>query len=220
MNNFFNIFKAITIGFITGLFISLPLGPAGIESVKRTLSKGLKSGLIVSFGAIAADLAYLVLINFGLKNLITKGSKTEALFWIISGIILIFINIFSVKEKNKSLCISKRSKMVGDRFYGYGFMTGFLITFTNPLTPSLWFSLSGTVLLKWQKISSTCYYIFISSILLGMLTWFTLLNILALKGQKTISQNSTSKFSNLLKWIILLLGVIFVILGSLKLINL
>ena len=98
----------------------------------------------------------------------------------------------------------------------YGFITGFFITFTNPLTPSLWIGLSATVLKKWRKLNTTTYDIFIVSILLGMVTWFIGLNLLAYKGKKSLSKQSSTKFSILLKWIVLILGASFVIYGCIQ----
>lgn len=219
MDYFYHILKALIIGFTTGLMISIPLGPAAIESVKRTLSKGLKAGLIVSFGAIAADVAYILIINLGLWNLLNKNKKHEALFWIVSGAFLIVINLFNVREKKQNLNLSCTDK-IQDKFSCYGFLSGFIITFTNPLTPALWFTISSTTLKKWQRISSTCYYTFILSILLGMFVWFTMLNILALKGLKSISPKSTSKFTKLLNWVILGIGLVFIGKGFFKLFNL
>ena len=99
MNYFLYIFKAIIIGFTTGIIISVPLGPAGIESIKRTISKDFKSGFIVSLGAICADATYLLLINFGLKNLFDRNKLVDSIIWIILGIILIFINYLALKKE-------------------------------------------------------------------------------------------------------------------------
>lgn len=211
-----NILKAIIFGFATGLVISVPLGPAGIESVKRTISLGYRMGFVVSLGAISADLAYLLLINAGLSNLLAANKRTEALFWIVAGIILTIIGYFSYKNKkdhrNSGLNFFKNSSLGS-----MPFLTGFLITFTNPMTPSLWLTLSGTVIRAWYYVDLFSYYTFIFSILVGMITWFALLNYFALKG-KQILKPSSNKVSFLFEYINLIIGIGFIIFGLFKLV--
>ena len=218
MHNFFNILKAIFLGLTTGFVVALPLGPAGIESVKRTMSNSLKEGFIVSLGAVAADMAYLLIINCGLSNILSKNNTTEAFFWIISGLILCFISYKSL-NRNKSIPVDSQNKydQLFSKLSSAPFLAGFAITFTNPMTPSLWITLSGTVIKAWQ-FNTLYYYTFISSILLGMIGWFLLLNYLAFKGMKTLTPSTSNKTSQFLMLIISVVGVIFVIFGLVKLI--
>lgn len=211
-----NILKAIIFGFATGLVISVPLGPAGIESVKRTISRGYRVGFVVSLGAIGADMAYLLLINAGLSNLLAANKRTEALFWIVAGIILTIIGYVSYKSKkghkNSALNFFKNGSLGS-----MPFLTGFLITFTNPMTPSLWLTLSGTVIRAWYYVDLFSYYTFIFSILAGMITWFALLNYFALKG-KQILKPSSDKVSFLFEYINLIIGIGFIIFGLFRLV--
>jgi len=218
MHNFFNILKAIFLGLATGFVVALPLGPAGIESVKRTMSNSLKEGFIVSLGAVAADMTYLLIINCGFSNILSQNKTTEAFFWIISGLILCYIGYKSL-DSNKNISLNSQNKydQLFSKLSSAPFLAGFAITFTNPLTPSMWITLSGTVIKAWQ-FNTLYYYIFILSILVGMISWFLLLNYLAFKGMKILTPSASSKTSKLLMLIISAVGVIFVIFGFIKLI--
>jgi threonine/homoserine/homoserine lactone efflux protein len=77
----------------------------------------------------------------------------------------------------------------GSKISSMPFLAGFIITFSNPMTPSLWLTLSGTVIRAWYYVSFTAYYIFIFSIIIGMIAWFSLLNYLALKGTKVLAKS-------------------------------
>lgn len=210
------ILKAIIFGFATGFVMSIPLGPSGIESVKRTISEGYKVGFIVSLGAVSADFAYLLLINAGLSNLLAANKKTEALFWIVAGIILAIIGYISHKNR-KGHKISGFNIFINSKFGSMPFLTGFLITFTNPMTPSLWLTLSGTAIRAWYYVNIFSYYTFIFSILAGMVAWFALLNYFALKG-KQILKPSKNKASSLFEYINLAIGIGFIIFGFIKLV--
>lgn len=218
MHNFFNILKAIFLGLATGFVVALPLGPAGIESVKRTMSNNLKEGVIVSLGAVTADMTYLLIINCGLSSILSKNKTTESFFWIISGLILCFIGYKSLNN-NKSVPTDTQNKydLLFSKLSSAPFLAGFAITFTNPMTPSLWITLSGTVIKAWQ-FNTLYYYTFILSILVGMISWFLLLNYLAFKGMKILTPSTSNKTSMVLMLIISAIGVVFVIFGLIKLI--
>lgn len=214
MHNIFIVIKAIFSGFVTGFFVSIPLGPAGFESVKRTISNGYKEGLCVSLGALTADLAYLLLINCGLSQILSRNKETEALFWIISGIILSIIGYLSLKNKTNT---SKMAIVKNLPSASLPFLTGFLITFTNPMTPTLWLTLSGTVIRFWYYINKISYYMFLFSLWGGMVAWFALLNFLALKGFKVLTPAANKGTAIALKISILALGLGFVLFGIIKL---
>lgn len=212
MFSLWNILRAIIIGFPTGFIASIPLGPSSLESVNRSISNGFSAGFKVSLGAVCADLIYLIIINLGLFNIFNKHTHLEGLFWIISGIILILFNRMSHKGINPN---SKFQRIL----YSYtsnGFLAGFLITFLNPTTPSLWIALSGTVLSIW-RLNGRIFFIFsVSSMIIGSIAWFCLLNILASKGFRTLKSNHTNVTSNLLNYFLLTLGLLFIIWGSYK----
>ena len=212
MNEIITILKALFFGLATGFVVSIPLGPAAIESIKRTLSNGYKQGLLVSLGAVSADFVYLLIINAGLSSILSSNKRTESLFWIISGIILSIIGYISIKSHRESS--SHEFKVLKSKnLTSMSFLTGFAITFSNPMTASLWLTLSGTVIRAWYYVNIASYYIFIFSIIIGMVSWFVLLNYLALKGTKVLKPSHFHATSKLLNYSILFIGIGFVIFG-------
>lgn len=216
MNYIILMIKAIISGFALGFIYSIPLGPSGIESVKRTISKGFKEGFKVSVGAIAADMAYLMLISMGFAGLFSTYKWAEALFWMISGLILFYMGYHSIRNADTNASITPKFLSNG-RYSSMPFLAGFLITFSNPMTPSLWIVFSSTIIRKWHSVGTAYYYGFILSVLAGMTTWFVLLNYAAIKGIKVLKPSKSAKTAIFLMWIILLLGVGFNIFGLIKL---
>lgn len=202
MLNIPDLFKAIVSGFTTGITICIPLGPSGIESIKRTAAFNFLEGFKVSLGAIAADISCMILINFGLAAIFLKSRRTEGVFWIISGILLMLFSAFSNEKRETQKEFSFKA-----------FPTGFLITFLNPMTPALWIALTGTILNVWRSIGLTYYCIFIISLILGMISWFALLNYLALKGIRMLNNKTSGKASLILKYTLLALSFGFIIYG-------
>lgn len=207
-----NILQAILIGFFTGFMASIPLGPSGLESVSRSMSKGFKEGFKVSLGAVSADITYIIIINLGLFTILTRNPKFHSLFWIVSGFVLILANRISSKSKNTD---SKIEKSIY-RHASNSFLTGFLITFLNPTTPSLWIALSGTIFNVWRHHGRIYFFFSISSMIIGSITWFCFLNILVSKGSKRLKPGFTNNTSKILDYFLLILGIIFIIWGIYK----
>lgn len=219
MGGFYIILKALFSGILMGIILSIPIGPAALESVKRTISMGIKEGLLVVLGAVSGDALDLILINFGIFELLNRSKNTEAIFWVISGIILALIGYFSIKrEKSGKHLELERAVIENSRMKSMSYLSGFLMVLSNPLSHSMWITLSGTVIRIWNDIGGVAYYLFIFSILLGMFMWMAMLNLFALTGNKKISVVSTNRISNALMWIIFAVGIIFVVFGLFKLI--
>lgn len=215
MYNLITLIKSVLFGFITGISISIPLGPSAIESINRTLSIGFKDGFLVSLGAIIADLTYLILMNCGLSNLFKLNKKCEGLFWIISGVILLILSFkYMFYSKNTSNATGDKSKKHSRKF---PFLSGYILTLCNPMTPALWLGMSGTILMSWKNLGYVYYYTFIISIFIAMIGWFTTLNLFALKGKKIAKSNTSNKLSRIIDFILLFIGIIFIVLGFIKL---
>jgi threonine/homoserine/homoserine lactone efflux protein len=213
MFSVFNILKAILMGFVTGFVASIPLGPSGLESVSRSITKGFREGFKVSLGAVSADITYIIIINLGLFTILTSNPRFHSLFWIVSGIVLILSNKVLFKSNKPDFKLEKSLY----RHASNGFLTGFLITFLNPTTPSLWIALSGTIFNVWRHHGRIFFIFSISSMIIGSITWFCFLNVLVSKGFKKFKPNFADNTTKILDYFLFALGIIFVIWGFYKL---
>lgn len=199
------IIRAGFIGFLTGLFSAIPLGPAGLEAVNRSISKGFWHGFKVSVGATFADYTYLIIINLGVFNILKDNKIYEGTFWIVSGTLLF---LFAIRSRNKE----NSSKLLDNPKLG-GFITGFLITFINPSTFFFWIALSSTVMNIWKSNGNLFFYTSFISMPVGSITWFTILNILASRGLKLFKKNIDKTASKFLTYILCIVGIFFVFYG-------
>ncbi|MBM7836403.1 LysE family translocator [Clostridium sardiniense] len=200
-----HIMRAGFIGFFTGLCASIPLGPAGLESINRSVSKGFWHGFKVSLGAVFADYTYLIIINLGLFNILEDNKTYKGVFWIVSGIVLF---LFAKHSKNST----GSSKILNNPKLGE-FISGFIITFINPVTFSFWLAFSGTVASIWRSDGRLFFYTSFLFMLIGSLTWFTILNILASKGLKLLKKDIDKTASMLLTYVLYVIGVCFMAYG-------
>lgn len=211
------VFRAVYTGLITGYLLALPTGPAGIESIRWTLQHGFFKGMTVAMGALTADLVDIILINFGLLELIRLHYMLEISFWMLFGMIVLLIGL---KELRKKQCIEEKDIPEihpKKNIKRQAFLTGFLITFSYPGTHFFWMTLSSTLFQVWRPYGKSVYYTFTFSLLIGMLFALITLNGVASKGKHLTPPKISGKIAKWIPYGIILLGVGFLVSGVVRL---
>ncbi|KRQ87598.1 LysE type translocator [Caloramator mitchellensis] len=212
MKQVLDLFKAIFTGLISGIVFAIPLGPAGIESVKRTLNSGFKDGILVAIGAVGADALDLIMINFGLFSFFDESKKLEGLFFIFCGILILFFSLEDIIKRKRN----KKEKYA--KFESNPLLKGFILAITNPLTHSVWLTVSGTIIHQWRDNGFFQYILFISFLIIGMLVWFVMLNYSVIKGKQKFNDLKDSKgLERTIDMVLAFTGLLFIIYGIIML---
>lgn len=118
-------------GLAIGALISAPMGPIGMLIVQRTLSKGRWPALFTGVGAALSDLIYCLLTGLGLSFVTDFIERQQVWLQLAGGIVLA---IFAVYLFRKNPTRALKSVAGGPPTnYWTDFVTGFLLTFSNPL---------------------------------------------------------------------------------------
>jgi threonine/homoserine/homoserine lactone efflux protein len=118
-------------GVVTGLAVSIPLGPLGILCIQRTVNKNWKSGIFSGIGIATADTVYAFVAGFGLSIIIDFIRTYELYFKLVGFFTLILLGIYIFRSNpTKQIQDFKRrgSSHLQD------FLTTFLVTLSNPLS--------------------------------------------------------------------------------------
>jgi threonine/homoserine/homoserine lactone efflux protein len=210
------IIKAIYTGLFTGMVIAIPMGPAGFESVRWTVTKGFKQGVLVAAGSIIADAIDVMLINFGLLELLETNKLLEIFFWELSGIIILYIGYRALKKRK--VTSEEENDKAQDTKEHHALFTGFIVNFSNPMTHFFWLTLSSTVIRVWRSYGKLVYFIFAVFMLCGMFASLWGINYLASKGKRISTPKASGKAESLLVYVILAFGLAFCGNGLYKLI--
>ena len=213
MDSLYLLIRALYIGLFTGMVIAIPMGPAGLESMRWTVTKGLKKGLLVAAGSLIADAADVMFINFGLLNLIETDKLVEVFFWMLSGSVIFFIGYKSAIVSRKSDPFHMESHHESKKIASRPLLTGFVINFTNPMTHFFWLTLSSTVIRVWRNTGGLTYFVFAVSMLSGMFLSLFGINYLASKGRNIKAPKLSGKLNLWLSYGISIIGVGFVVYG-------
>lgn len=170
-------------GFLLGLATVIFWGPVFFTILNGTLQYGQRAGFMITFGIIISDLACALLCLLAAPFVTHATSQ----FWItlIGSIILVGMGIkyLLIPIKYNTSEIKLNSK----HYLGF-FSKGFIINFSSPFTFGYWLGAASYGEGRYQE--STHLVIFISSILLGILSIDIIKVILAKKLKRLIQQKA------------------------------
>jgi threonine/homoserine/homoserine lactone efflux protein len=205
---------SISFGAVIGFASAVPVGPVGLICIQRTILKNRFAGLISGWGAALADGVFAVIGAFGIKIIIDFITKEHMFFRIAGALILIGLGIASYISKPKPHETKEDTAITKIEY----FLSGFILTITNPLT-AIFFLLSfanfGT------KVQVDSYGIMIAlviGVIVGSCLWWFLLTYIAdIFGHK-IHGKALNTMSRWFGIIIFMFGVIILLNALAKLI--
>ena len=115
-------------GIIIGFLVSCPIGPIGILSIQRTISKGQLSGFISGMGAAFSDLVYAMGTCLFMGLLVNFIHAHERQLQIFGSIIVILLGYY-IFRKNPVNSLQRDQEVKQTLFQD--FITAFLVTFSN-----------------------------------------------------------------------------------------
>ncbi len=124
-------FNLLWKGVLTGLAVSIPLGPLGMLCIQRTVNKNWKSGIMSGIGVATADSTYALVAGFGLSIIIDFIRVNEIYFKFVGSIVLVLLGIY-IFRSNPTKQILKYKRRGPSHLHD--FLTTFLVTLSNPLS--------------------------------------------------------------------------------------
>jgi threonine/homoserine/homoserine lactone efflux protein len=166
---------------------------------------------------LIADAIDVMLINFGLLELLETNKLLEIFFWEISGVIIFYIGYKSIKNAEKEHSNREAHLPKKDESKSRPVFTGFIVNFSNPMTHFFWLTLSTTVIRVWRNYGRSVYFIFSVFMLCGMFASLWAINYLASHGRKIAAPKVSGKAEKILSYIVMAFGTGFFINGIYKL---
>jgi threonine/homoserine/homoserine lactone efflux protein len=142
-------FLFLLISYIFGFISAIPVGAVQLEVARRALQGHLRSALMVSAGAVVVDILYGMVAFFGLLPVL-KNRETMAWFWLMGGVLLIFLSVSVVKQSLNYHDFSAASYRLKNR--SISFVTGVSLSLTNPMM-ILWWLLGERIVVELGLVS-------------------------------------------------------------------
>ena len=160
-------------GLLIGIVASAQMGPVGILCIQRTLNKGRWFGFVTGIGAAFSDIIYAMITGLGMSFVVDFiEDKTNMFYLQLIGSVMMFIFGIYTYRSNPTKSIRPTSPKKGTLVHNM--VTGFFVTFSNPLIIFLFVALFArfTFVVPDFLVQQSIGYL---SIALGaLLWWFTL----------------------------------------------
>jgi arginine exporter protein ArgO len=171
-------------GVILGLVIAAPVGPVGLLCIRRTLQKGVVSGMSTGFGSAVCDAFFGSIAVLGVSAILGFIHQYEASIRIIGGLIVLATAWHTwfdhPKPPHQPPFVTKVLDLTEERpkenwVMGavHAALSGFVITLTNPLTLFGTLAVVATFGAVTRKLEAS---VLIGGILAGSALWWFLLS--------------------------------------------
>ncbi len=117
-------------GLLVGILVSAPMGPIGMLCIQRTLNKGRWPAFCTGLGAALSDLIYSMLTGLSLSFVTDFINAHHSVLQIIGSFIIIAYSFYLYRVKPQQALSAPN---IPANTYWRDFVTGFLLTFSNPL---------------------------------------------------------------------------------------
>lgn len=162
-----------------GIGAAVPIGAINIL-IMNTALKSYKSAVSIGFGAMSADMVYLLLVLLGIAVFFNNPFVLNVLGVLGSGF-LFYMAYLIFKSRNEMPEVSTKAVNKKDILNSY--FQGFLLTVINPYTVAFWISIAGYTA---NKELDTLFA------LLGMLSaiflWITIMPYVVHRSKHKISR--------------------------------
>lgn len=127
---------------MTGLILSIMIGPVFFVLLETSIRKGVKAALYLDLGVLISDLIYILIAYFFYAKVSELAyGENEAFLKIIGGVLFIAFGVITFIRKPKEMSVEDLGKQqLSGSNYAILFIKGFLLNMVNPMVIFYWFS--------------------------------------------------------------------------------
>lgn len=116
-------------GTILGFSIAAPVGPIGVLVIRESMTTGRRAGLLTGLGAATADGLYGLVGGLGITAVSALLVSHASALRIVGGLFMLWLGVRTFRSAPSGSAAAGDSR-AGGRIY----LTGLLLTVTNPMT--------------------------------------------------------------------------------------
>ena len=199
-----NTLELVIKGLIVGILASAPMGPVGVLTIQRTLNKGRWYGMVTGLGAAVSDIIYAAISLLGMSFVMEIIENPRNMFWfkVIGGILLMFFGIYTYLS-NPTNNLRPANPNKGSLWHNG--ITGFLVTFSNPLIILLFIALMA----RFEFVVPEHYWeqgLGYIAIFAGALIWWFGLTYIINKVRNKFQVSTICKINRLIGSVVIIAG--------------
>ncbi|MBO0994564.1 LysE family transporter [Bacillus sp. SD088] len=159
---------SVFLGYVfLGLSLAAPIGPVNAAQLDKGIKSGFFHAWLVGLGAMTADGIYMLAVFLGVVHFL-EIPFMQTFLWSFGFFVLVYTGIESLLSAGKMASSARKS----DESRSKSFLSGFLMSISNPLTILFWLGIYGSVLAKTAAENNKIDVIIYSfAIIVGLLVW-------------------------------------------------
>lgn len=127
---------------LLGLSAAVPIGPVNLEIMRRGLHGGFRPAVTVGLGAATVDGLYSMLFTLGFATLRAPWQQAVGL---AGALLLVGLGLFTIRGATRNTSPQDNAGEPETPSNVGGYITGFGMTATNPMTLVFWASVGATL---------------------------------------------------------------------------
>lgn len=202
-----NLLAAFT-GFISGVLLSVPVGPINVTIINEGARRGFFWAVLIALGAISADLIYCTLAFTGFASFFQKG-VVKAAMELTSFVFLLYLGIRFLKSKTIK-ATNKIEERIEEKLHPHSaFMIGFVRVIGNPGILLFWIILAANFISReWVLPDGPAKFSCVSGVAMGASLWFLSLSYAVSRGHKKFTDKTLLRLEHLSGIGLIILAVI------------
>jgi threonine/homoserine/homoserine lactone efflux protein len=209
------ILLAFLTGFISGLLLSIPVGPINLTILNEGARRGFKWAVLIGLGATLMEVIYCFIAFTGFATFFTKG-YVKAGMELFSFVFLLFLGVkfISTKTVHSGVHLGARADRfearMGERFQPHSaFMTGLVRVMGNVGVLVFWIILAANFISReWVTPDWPGKLTCVAGVALGTGGWFVGLSWVVSLGHGKFSEQKLLRIEHFSGAVLLLLALI------------
>jgi threonine/homoserine/homoserine lactone efflux protein len=198
------IFLAALTGFISGLLLSIPVGPVNLTIINEGARRGFRWAFLIGMGAVAMEVVYCTVAFTGFASFFDRG-VIKAAMELFSFVFMLFLGVKFLLAKTVTAvthltpATDKIEERIEEKLHPHSaFATGFVRVMGNPGVLLFWIILAANFISReWVEATGRGKGACISGVALGTGLWFTGLSYAVSFGHKKFSDKSLLRMEHI-----------------------
>lgn len=208
------IFLSGLTGFISGLLLSIPVGPVNLTIMNEGARRGLVWALLISLGASVMEVIYCTIAFTGFAQFF-DNRVIKAGMEVFSFVFMLFLGMKFLLAKTVSAVThlsestDKLEASIGQKLHPHSaFMTGFVRVMGNPGVLLFWIILAASFIShEWVEPSRRGKFACVTGVALGTGLWFAGLSYGVSRGHGRMSEKTLLRMEHISGLMLVLFGL-------------
>ena len=202
-------------GFISGLLLSIPVGPVNLTIINEGTRRGFFWALLIGAGAAVMEVIYCTIAFTGFSSFF-DNRVVKAAMEVFSFVFMLFLGIKFLMAKTVtapmhiSHAADRMEERIGEKLHPHSaFMTGFVRVMGNPGVLLFWIILAANFMSReWVEPNLRGKLACVAGVALGTSLWFFGLSYGVSRGHGRFSEKTLLKMEHFSGALLLGLGLI------------